>query len=79
LRRSFAISQAFEIGDATRAEFFCLFNSARNEQSHGVSNAFTDVKIQAFVMIVITVLIILASVPGLKGGRSARPTPAEAC
>jgi membrane protease YdiL (CAAX protease family) len=38
----------------------------------GISNAFSDAKIQAFVMIGIVVLIILAYGPGLKGWRSAR-------
>jgi membrane protease YdiL (CAAX protease family) len=44
----------------------------------GFSNAFTDAKIQAFVLIVIAMSIIVASGPGLKGWRFARPKPAEA-
>jgi membrane protease YdiL (CAAX protease family) len=41
----------------------------------GFSSAFTDAKIQAFVLIVIVVVIIMAYGPGLKGWRSAQPSP----
>jgi membrane protease YdiL (CAAX protease family) len=41
------------------------------------SKAFTDVKIQAFVLIVIAAWIIAACGPGLKGWRFAKATPAE--
>jgi uncharacterized protein len=39
----------------------------------GFSSAFTDAKIQAFVMMLIVAAIIVASGPGLRGWRSARP------
>jgi membrane protease YdiL (CAAX protease family) len=42
------------------------------------SKVFTDVKIQAFVLIAIVVFIIIASGPRLEGWRFARPKPAEA-
>jgi CAAX protease family protein len=42
----------------------------------GFSNAFTDAKIQAFVLIVIAGSIVIACGPSLKGWRSAQPTPA---
>jgi hypothetical protein len=43
----------------------------------GFSNAFNDAKIQAFVMMSIVAVIIIASGPGLRGWRSARPTSAD--
>jgi membrane protease YdiL (CAAX protease family) len=42
----------------------------------GFSSAFTDAKIQAFVLIVIVGSIIVACGPSLRGWRSAQPTPA---
>jgi len=44
----------------------------------GFSNAFTDAKIQAFVLIVIAGSIIVACGPSLKGWRSVQRTAAEA-
>jgi uncharacterized protein len=43
----------------------------------GFSNAFTDAKIQAFVLITIAGSIIVAFGPSLKGWRSVQPTAAE--
>lgn len=42
----------------------------------GVTSAFTDAKIQAFVLIVIAGSIVVAFGPSLKGWRSAQPNPA---
>jgi membrane protease YdiL (CAAX protease family) len=42
----------------------------------GFSNAFTDTKIQSFVLIAIVAFIIIVSGPGLKGWRSTQPAAA---
>lgn len=43
----------------------------------GVSNAFTDTKTQAFVLIAIVGSIVIACGPNLRGWRSAPPDPAK--
>jgi hypothetical protein len=43
----------------------------------GTAQAFSNIKIEALVLVMVAVVIIVASGPGLKGWRFARPTPAE--